>query len=204
MMGSLSAVRLLRERPSPLVAEASQGDPRAVSILLTAARSVIHDWARVKTRDPDDAEDVTQMVLVKLFTRLHKFRGDSRLTSWLYRITLNEVSGFYKKRESERKKALTWFESGIGSQVAHQDPDRIDLDRIVAGIKEAATRLPPLQASVFRMVDLDGLRPCEAAEELGTTQTNTRSSLSRARKKIRELVEQARRELVEDLPWDGR
>jgi RNA polymerase sigma-70 factor (ECF subfamily) len=202
--GPFSAIRLLRERQSQLLGEASRGDPEALDTLLSAARSVVHDWAAVKTRDPDDAEDVTQLVLMKLFTRLPNFRGESKLSSWLYRITLNEVSGFYKKRDSERKKVLAWVQYELRGSVAHPDPERIDRERVVGTICKAAETLPPLQSSVFKMVDLHGMRPCEAARELGTTQTNTRSSLSRARKKIRELVRQARRELVEDLPWEGR
>ncbi len=200
MIGSTSAVRLLRERESPLVSEASQGDPTALSILLSAARSVVHDWARVKIRDPDDAEDVTQLVLLKLYTWLPRFRGDSKLSSWLYRITLNEVSGFYRKQDLEKRKVESMLQTGTDPGTVPSDPERIDRDRAVKAVLEAADALPPLQSSVFQMVDLRGMRPCEVARELGRTQTNTRSSLFRARRKIGELVKKAQRELVEDLP----
>jgi RNA polymerase sigma factor (sigma-70 family) len=90
----------------------------------------------------------------------------------------------------------------MGSGVAKPDPERVDRQRAAGAVRDAAETLPPLQQAAFQLVDLDGMKPCEAARELGKTQTTLRSSLCRARKKIRELVEECRRELVTDWMED--
>lgn len=203
MGAGLDGAHLLRERNCEVFKRAVQGDPRALSTLLQAARPVVHDWASRRIQDPDDAEDVTQLVLLKLYTRLPGFRGDSTLSSWLYRVTINEICGFYKKRAKERATAYTWLEASSEQGTRDHGLDPVDRTRVKSWILNAAGLLPPLQHTVFTLVDLAGLRPCEAARELGRTQANIRSTLCRARKKIRELVKKARSELVEDLPWEG-
>lgn len=188
---------LVGVQTSPVFFAAVQGDQKALTSLLEAARVVVHRWALVRTQDPDDAEDITQMVLVKLHSRLHKFRGESKLSSWLFRITVNEVAGLYRRRTREKAKADAWVESGLRVSTCNPDPERIDRSRTARTIRHASGTLPPLQLAAFQLVDLEGLRPCEAAKELGRTQGNIRASLCRARKKIRKLVTEARKEFGE-------
>jgi RNA polymerase sigma-70 factor (ECF subfamily) len=198
MMATSSGAALIRERRSPLITQATQGNPEALSLLLETARPVIYRWALSRTHDVDDAEDVTQLVLLRLYTRLPTFRGESRLSSWLFRVTANEISGFCRKRARERDHARRWTEAEFGTRVTRPDTDRLDREKAAGAVRDAADSLPPLQQAAFRMVDLDGMRPCEAARELGKTQTTVRSSLCRGRRKIRELVEECRRGLVQD------
>lgn len=186
---------LVGARTSPVLLDAVQGDPEALSTLLGAARAVVHRWALVRIQDPDDAEDITQMVLLKLYSKLPTFRRESNLSSWLFRITVNEVSGLCRRRKREEAKANAWVESGLCPSTCKPDLERIDRAKTARRIRHASGSLPPLQLAAFQLVDLDGLRPCEAARELGRTQGNIRSSLCRARRKIRELVAEARKEL---------
>lgn len=192
----MDASHTIREQHSPLVAEASRGNVEALTALLESARPVVYRWAALRTRDLDDAEDVTQMVLLRLFSGLPAFRGESRLSSWLYRVTLNEISGFCRKQAREQTQARRWSKAELHDLTTCCDPDRIDHQRAGGLVRDAASTLPPLQQAAFRLVDLDGLRPCEAARELGKTQSTIRSSLCRARRRIRELVRECRQELV--------
>jgi RNA polymerase sigma factor (sigma-70 family) len=189
-----SGLDIIRERRSPLISQAARGNPEALETLLHAARPMVYQWALSRTQDLDDAEDVTQAVLLRLFLRLSAFRGESLLSSWIYRVTTNEISGFFRRRAREQDQARLWSESQAHTTYPDSYPDRIDNQRAAGAVRDAASALPPLQQAAFRLVDLDGLRPCEAARELGKTQTTVRSSLCRARRKIRELVEECRRE----------
>ncbi len=196
--GSLAWATPLLETHSPLISDAVAGDTEALSALLTYARPVVYQWALYKTQDPDDAEDVTQDVLLRVHKGISSFRGQSKLSSWLYRITANE-SVVLMRKESRRGQsmglsALDWY--GVVSDPSQNE--RIHNAQTCGLVRNVACALPPLQLAAFRLVDLDGLRPCEAAEVLGRTQTTVRSSLCRARKRIRELVQQARAELSED------
>lgn len=186
-------LRLVGSRTSPVLLNAVRGDPKALATLLEAARTVVHRWALVRIQDPDDAEDITQLVLLKLHSKLPAFRRESKLSSWLFRITANEVAGLCRSRMREKAKADAWVKSGLCASTCTPDPERIDRARAVRTICHASGTLPPLQLAAFQLVDLDGLRPCEAAKELGRTQGNIRASLCRARKKIRELVAGARK-----------
>jgi RNA polymerase sigma factor (sigma-70 family) len=188
----------IRERRSPVILAAVHGDPDALAAVLSAARPQIFRWVFARIRDLDDAEDVTQLVLLRLYSRLSVFRGDSLLSSWLYRVTMNELSGFLRKKAREEAHSQRWSRREWGEATPPPEGEAIDHARAAEAVKELAMDLPPLQRASFQMVDVDGFRPCEAAEELGRTQTTIRSSLCRARQKIRELVEQCRRELVED------
>ena len=184
-------------RTSPVLLDAVKGDPEALGTLLENARAVIHRWALVRIQDPDDAEDITQMVLLKLHSRLSNFRGESKLSSWLYRITVNEVAGLYRRRLREKARTDAWVQSGLCPSTCNPDPERIDRERTARWIRHASGDLSPLQLAAFQLVDLEGLRPCEAAKELGRSQGNIRASLCRARKKIRALVVEAHRDLAE-------
>jgi len=187
----------LRARRSRLITDAASGDRLALSTLLKSARPSVYQWAESRTRDPDDAEDITQVVLLRLVQNLPKFRGDSKLSSWLYRITIHEVSGFLRSRNRDRTIARSWPGGDQEAVSPPFDPECIDRERTAGMVREAAATLPTLQQEAFRLVDLDGLKPCEAARELGKAQVNIRSSLCRARKKVRELVEECRAEGVD-------
>jgi RNA polymerase sigma-70 factor (ECF subfamily) len=171
---------------------------RLHSDLLEKVRPLVLSWVAGKTSDPDDAEDITQLVMLRLMTHLRTFRGESRFSSWLYRITANEVSGFYRGRWRETR--------GLDEQAVSQVPcsaypihDRLDGERLRAAVSDMASNLPPLQRAALHLVDLGGLKPCEAARALGKTEVNLRSSLCRARRKIRELVVSSRQRLVAEL-----
>ncbi len=163
-----SRKRFLGESQTSLIAEARTGDPRALSALLRSARSVVFHWTAVRAQDLDDAEDITQLVLLKLYTGLPKFRGESKLSSWLYRITEHEISGYYGRRTRERRIRSRWHDPSFPPASVVPDPERVDRDRLSEAIHAAAEALPPLQLSVFRRVDLCGMRPGYTCSPLPT------------------------------------
>lgn len=188
----------IRTRHSPVIDDAVRGDPEALSAVLAVARPMVYRWVLARTKDVDDAEDVTQMVLLRVHSRLSVFRGDSLLSSWLYRVTINELSGFFRKEAREQVHSRRWGETQVGEVSPPPTVDAIANARAAGMVRDVAENLPPLQQAAFQLVDVDGLRPCEAARELGKTQTTIRSSLCRARRRIRALVEECQNELARD------
>lgn len=101
-----------------LVAAAIGGDQRALERLL---RAIVDDVRRLAQRmlwHPEDAEDATQEILVKVATRLSTFRGDARVTTWVYRIAVNHLLTTRRRRAEDP--TLTFDAFG-------EDPER-DLD----------------------------------------------------------------------------
>ena len=72
-----------------LAVRAGKGEQEALGRLAGALRPLICRWALVITGDPDDAEDVAQVVLTRMMGSIHSFDGRSKVTSWVYRITRN-------------------------------------------------------------------------------------------------------------------
>lgn len=188
---------------SPLISQAVAGDEDALSSLLQAARGLVFEWVTCRTRDLDDAEDITQGVLLRVLTGLPSFRGESRLSSWLYRITAREIAGFFRKKAREASMAQAWGAEAMHASCSHGIPDRLDWVEFTGAVRDVACALPPSQMEVFRLVDLDGLRPCEAARLLRRTQNGVRSSLCRARRRVRDLVLDSRHQLATELRSDS-
>jgi len=93
-----------------LIRRAQRGEPGALDDLIRQNYRLIHRWALVKTGDADDAEDVTQRVLIQLFKKLGTFRGRSSFNSWLYRITSNAAGELHRRRGARERAVAKWEE----------------------------------------------------------------------------------------------
>ena len=169
-----------------LVEGARQGERRARERLAGALRPLVCRWALVMTGDPDDAEDVAQVVLMKTLASLASFDGRSRVTSWVYRITRN--ASLDRQREKRQAQRLAdkaeWLAESRAPEL--EDPlDHIEMRRTVRLIRTLVTELPMTQREIFDLVDLQGLRPAEAARLLEMNPNTLRVHLMRARRRMR-------------------
>jgi len=174
-----------------LVAHARTGSAAAFEELARRVRSRVRRWAGRLVRDGDDAEDVTQLVLLRLHARIGDYEGRSRFTSWLYRVTRNLALDH--RRTAERRRALLAPEMSRANassapdftaapDVAARDDDAARLARLV---RAYFTELPPRQREVFEMADLHGRAPSEIAAALGIAPSTVRVLLLKARRTIR-------------------
>ena len=169
-----------------LVEGARQGERGARERLAGALRPLVCRWALVMTGDPDDAEDVAQVVLMKTLSSLASFDGRSRVTSWVYRITRN--ASLDRQREKRQVQRLAdkaeWLAEAQAPEL--EDPlDEIEMRRTLRLIRTLVTELPMMQREVFDLVDLQGLRPAEAARLLEMNPNTLRVHLLRARRRMR-------------------
>lgn len=194
----MSALERLNLAAAPLIARARRGDTAAFNELAQACRSLIYRWSVVATGDPDDAEDVTQEVLVRLHGNLGRYRTGSRFTSWLYRITRNAATDRLRSRrrrlrlhEEERRMYVTAGSDSTDDRVIHAETDRI-----VQSFLEA---LPARQRQALDLIDLQGHSPSEAAAMLGLDAGTVRTHLHRARRSLRSRLLEKHPELLEGL-----
>ena len=165
---------------------ARQGDREALGSLAGALRPLVCRWALVITGDPDDAEDVAQRVMMKMVSSIGGFDGRSKVTSWVYRITRN--AGLDHQREKQRDRRLAEKAERLARAAAPrlQDPlDDIEMKRTVQLIRTLLVELPAAQREVFDLVDLQGLKPSEAAGLLEMNPSTLRVHLMRARRRMR-------------------
>lgn len=149
----------------------------------------IHRWALTLTRDEDDADDVTQDVLILLHRRIGQWSERSRFTTWLYRVTMN-VAGSWRRRAVSRTR--------LAGRVAHQEsvegPEAVDpaaeTERamIVELVRTFFEALPGNQRRIFDLADLQGFGQAEIAEMLGMNPVTVRAHLFRARRTIRAMI----------------
>ena len=173
----------------PLVERAREAGPRGVDALLRALRPIVYRWALVRTRDADDAEDITQSVLVSVHERIGDFEGRSRFTTWLYRVTANAAAQLYRKRGVRQRALEAWDGMRIDRvDLEANDPlDTIESDETRESIRTMMQKLSEAQRVAFDLVDLQGYPPAEAAAMLDVNGNTLRVHLMRARRTMRRL-----------------
>jgi len=181
--------------PDSLLDRAKASDPRALDELLTGIRPLVYRWARLRTGDADDADDVTQHVLLRVHERIGEFEGRSSFTTWLYRVTANAAKELGRRRGAIRRLKERW--PGQRTTLTAADPlDAIENRRTKERILEMMRDLSPLQRVTLDLVDFQGFEPAEAAEMLEMNPATVRVHLLRARRALRTRI-------LDDTPKGG-
>jgi RNA polymerase sigma-70 factor (ECF subfamily) len=163
---------------------AARGDADAFDALARAVHLRIHRWALAHVRDADEADDVTQQVLLRLYRHLGRWRGRGRFSSWLYRVTANEAVSW----SSRSRRFAARVRDGVGARESSTAPalgEAIDRARLVDRATRQVRRLPPRQREVMDLVDLQGYEPAEVAEMLDLNPNTVRANLFKARRALR-------------------
>jgi RNA polymerase sigma-70 factor (ECF subfamily) len=170
----------------PLVAGAIRSEPDGLEALLRATRPLVYRWALVRTGDPDDAEDLTQRVLLSVSTKLPAFEARARFTTWLYRVTQNAATEMERRRGFLRRLQQRWRAHALIEAEAARDPlDEVGSEQLRRNIDFLLRRLPLAQRQVFDLIDLQGFAPAEVAEMLSMKPGTVRVNLLRARRAMR-------------------
>ena len=134
-----------------------------------------------------EAEDLTQEVFIQLFRKVGSFRGDSAFSTWLHRLTINQVLMHFRRRSFKNEK--TSEDGEIPEQTVHgtADPNKMPVvDRIA--LKKAIGDLPNGYRNVFILHDVEGFEHEEVARKLGISVGTSKSQLHKARLKLRALL----------------
>ena len=138
-------------------------------------------------RNASDAEDLTQQVFIQLFRKLHTFRGDSSFTTWLHRLTVNQVLMHFRRRVVKTEKTTEDGSTPIRIVSGTENPSRMALiDRIA--LNQAIGQLPPGYRMVFILHDLEGFEHDQIGKMLGCAVGTSKSQLHKARQRLRELL----------------
>ena len=136
----------------------------------------------------DDANDVLQNCMVKVWNGLAFFREASKLYTWLYRIATNEAITFLKKQRNHRFQPLAEISQQL-SETLISDP-LFDGDAVQLYLQKAIASLPSKQRLVFNMKYFDELKYEEISEILGTSVGALKASYHHAVAKIEEYMKQ--------------
>jgi len=194
----LSETRGLEEAVADLVPRAQRGEADALNALLLACRDTIYRWALVQTPDAEDAEDVTQEVLIRLHGSLKRYEGRSRFTTWLYRVTRNEALNLGRRLRSRLRMAEAASREAADASDAADPLERIHAGKVAALAETLLRRLPRRQREVFHLADIEGCSAAEISERLGMSPVTARVHLLHARRALRSHILERLPELGEE------
>lgn len=194
--GDLSASEPVEIHPDvALVERAKAGDQAAFETLVKQYERQIFRTALHITQNREDAEDITQDVFVKAFTKLDQFQGNSKFSTWLVRIAVNESLMRLRKRKTSKTVSMDQdVETGEGSiprdfaewrPNPEQNYNQAELAEI---LRKTIAGLPPGFRTVFTLRDIENLSTEETAEALGLSVPAVKSRLLRARLQLRERL----------------
>src|SRR6266481_5642325 len=139
------------------------------------------------TGNSTEAEDLTQDVFVQVFRKLGSFRGESAFTTWLHRLTVNQVLMHIRKSHVRKEQLTEDGEMPVGIVVDRNRFNRSPvLDRLA--LDEAIMQLPHGYRMVFVLHDVEGLEHSEIASLMGCSIGTSKSQLHRARVRMRLLL----------------
>lgn len=134
-----------------------------------------------------DAEDLTQQVFIQLYRKLHTFRGESSFTTWLHRLTVNQVLMHFRRRQVKAEKTTDDGSTPIRIVTGTENPSRMALiDRIA--LNQAIGQLPWGYRMVFILHDVEGFEHEQIGKMLGCAVGTSKSQLHKARQRLRELL----------------
>lgn len=136
--------------------------------------------------DHDDADDVVQEVFIKIWKNLGRFRQDSKLYTWIYRIATNECLNFLKKKKRAAFFSISDYEDTLVSKLDHNA--HIDGDHIEMALQKALLTLPDKQRLVFNMKYFEDMKYDDIAEITGTSVGSLKASYHHAVKKVEDIL----------------
>lgn len=193
--GDLPASRIYSPKPvasrqpsdDALARAAARGVMAALGDLYERYNRRVYAVCLRMTRNSAEAEDLTQEVFIHLLRKIGSFRGESRFTTWLHRLTVNLVLMHFRHKATQRYRAVDELEGELSTSpparqsVSSQIADRINLESALA-------QLPAGYRSVFILFDIEGFKHDEIAHLLGCSAGTSKSQLHRARMRLRRLL----------------
>lgn len=180
-----------------LVEKVRSGDRDALERLVQRHQAWIYNIAVRMVFQPQDAEEVTQEVLVKVITRLASFRGESRFRTWLYRIVANHVLNMRRRDAESVAPTFVAYGAALDGTPDLDLPDPksvpVELPLLVEEAKVSCTMgmllcLDRKQRLVFTLGEILGASDTVGGEVLEMTTDNFRQSLARARRDLYQFM----------------
>jgi RNA polymerase sigma-70 factor (ECF subfamily) len=170
-----------------LVEALQRGDPQALDAFYRAYARTVLAWAIRLGGKGIDAEDAAQDVFAVAFRRIGSFRGEARLSTWLFSITRNVI---YNARRRAIVRRMVTLESVPEPSSGHPGADHhVEVQQRRAQVQEALEQLKRAQREVLVLMDLEGRTAPEVADMLGIPPGTVYSRLHYARKAFTKVLD---------------
>ena len=177
-----------------LLRKAMQGDADAFGALCTPYEGMVYRHCLQMLRNPADAQDAAQEAMLRAYRAMPRFKGDSGIATWLYRIAHNACLDMLKRplRKRESVSLDDMRESGY-EPAADSTPETRYLEQSEAArVRDALLQLPEDTQALLALRYGEGMAYDQLAAALKLNEGTVKSRLSRAKEKLRELLEKDR------------
>ena len=177
-----------------LIEQLKQKDESAFKKIIETWQDMVYNTAIGIVQNAEDAEDVAQEVFVQVYESVATFKGESKFSTWLYRITITKAMDHLRKKK--RKKRFAFIQSlfGIDNEILHDPPDfhhpgiSLDNKERAAVLFKAIDKLPENQKVAFTLHKMEGLSYQEVSVIMNTTVSSVESLLHRAKNNLRKTL----------------
>lgn len=187
---------LTNEEEQRIIQRVLSGDTDAFELLVLDQSKIVYNLALRMVANPEDAADISQEAFLKAFTNLSGFRGDSKFSSWLYKLTTNLCLDHLRKRNRHKVLPLT-FEDEDGNEETMEIPDdscspetEAERRELQAQVREGLSQLPPMQREILVLREIGGMSYEEISQQLQIEEGTVKSRIFRARKKLCNILTQ--------------
>ena len=166
---------------------AAEGNLEAFELIYERYHRRTYSLTLRMTASQTEAEDLTQEVFIQLFRKIGSFRGDSAFSTWLHRLTVNQVLMHFRRRSVKNERTSDDGEMPERPVHGTANPNKMPvIDRIA--LKNAIAELPNGYRNVFVLHDVEGFEHEEVARMMGISVGTSKSQLHKARLKLRGLL----------------
>ena len=175
-----------------LINELKTGNADAFKVLVEEYQNKIINICFGFVHNREDAEDISQEVFMEVYNSITHFRGDSKLSTWLYRISVNKSLDFIRKKN--RKKRFAKFQNLLGfERTIEEMPESkltnphtiLENKERVQILNETVEKLPQNQKMVFILSKYEGFKNKEIAKVMNTSLSSVESLMHRAKKNLK-------------------
>jgi RNA polymerase sigma-70 factor (ECF subfamily) len=170
-----------------LAQRAAAGDMSAFEQLYRRHNRRVYSLCLRMTNNQSEAEDLAQEAFIQLFRKIGSFRGESAFTTWLHRLTVNQVLMHFRKKSVKLEQTTEEGETPVQVEPGTANPNTMPVVERLS-LEKAIAQLPPGYRMVFILHDVEGHEHEEIARMLGCSVGTSKSQLHKARMKLRGLL----------------
>lgn len=172
-----------------LIELAQEGNEEFFSELVRRYQSKVFSMALNFTRDRETADDLSQEIFLKAYLALPKFRFESEFGTWLYRVALNHVRDFLRRKGRIKEVSLEEIgEISVSEEAIEKMEKEREEERRKRLLRASVETLPPKYRIVLTLRDIQGLAYDEISRVLKVSPGTVDSRLHRARKMLRKKL----------------
>lgn len=177
-----------------LIGELRQGSAMAFTQLVEAYQHMVHNVVLNIVNHAQEAEDVAQEVFIQVYQQVHHFRGEAKLSTWLYRIAITKALECERKKKAKKRFHTLKTLIGIGDDNDdlaidfHHPGIQLDNKEKAATLFKAMKQLPDNQRTAFMLIKAEGLSYEEVSGIMSITVKAVEALMHRAKENLRKTL----------------